>query len=334
MVFIPCFIYGKGSMNTGGQKYTGIFHNITPGRIGFRTVSLSDNFYLNQVQTIDAHQQDGSIRSHAGTYSVNVQKILYYDNKHLFFILYLYEVPAINGAYTVTRKGIDVLIKDEHNFSQYITLKEFDSINSGLSFAKTINNKLFFSFSDNHETVYTMELGSGKHEISQYSHPAGEIQNIWLKAQGGTEYIFTLKTDERVISGIFKITGQDNIEPKEIYNYQVVGYDTPNNSFFYYNHDNILSYRNGNDLADYTIGKFMGRGETLYDIFFLEDGSFILASTKNTPDHISDFFFGRGNQMHYFYYYHAKKHKQSGNFIIKKIRSFGGLWKLEQLILY
>jgi hypothetical protein len=177
-----------------------------------------------------------------------------------------------------------------------------------------------------------MELDNGKYAIKQYNHSIGAIQNIWVKIRGDAEYIFTAEKDEKTVSGILKINGQDGIEIVEIYDYKVVGYSFLDGSSVYYNHDGILSYQNGTEPASCAIKEFMENGETIYDIFFLEDGSFIIGSTKTGPDYSANLLFGNGNLIHYFYYYHMKKDAQ-GNFKIKKIRTFGPLWKLEQLLL-
>jgi hypothetical protein len=210
-------------------------------------------------------------------------------------------------------------------------LKEIPYRDYHLSLAKIINDTLFFAFTDSQEILYAMELDNGKYEVKQYRHQIGIIQNIWLKEQENEEYVFTSERNKETISGIFKIIGQDSIEMAEIFDYKVAGYNTLDGTFVYCNPDSTLSYRNGNDPVGISIKEFMGNGETIYDIFFLEDGSFIIESTKTGPHHFANLLFGSGNLIHYFYYYHMKEDRH-GNLKIKKIRTFGSHWKLEQLI--
>jgi hypothetical protein len=323
IIFIPYIAQGAGSMHTTDQKYMGIFHNVSPGRLNFYIANMDERFLLYQKQIIN-FQWHENIPDRINTYGVVfIEKILYFHKTQLYFISYLYDDE---------KKAKDLVIKNESGSYQHYNLKESIKGNDRLSFAKIINNTLFFSFSANQETIYMMELDSGSYEVTHYNHQLGVIQNIWLKAQGDTEYTFSSEKDKEIISGVFKIIEQDGIELMEIYDYKVIGYDTRNGSFVYYNQDNILSHHNANDSAEYIIKEFMGKEEKIYDIFFLEDDSFIIASTRSGPDHFSNLFFGSGNLLYYFYYYHVKKHEQGG-FIINKIKTFGALWKLEQLIL-
>jgi hypothetical protein len=319
-----------GSVVVANQRYKGIFHNITPGRLRFRIADINErSFSLKHERIIDFNNE--SIQSHAEAYSVTIRNILYYAKKQLVLTSYLYNVPVTGGGHKMW-KGIDIVIKDAHGLRQYFTLKESENINVNLSFTKIINNVLFFAFSDNEEILCMMELDSGKYGIKQYNHQAGAIQNIWLKNHEDVEYIYTSKKDTGIISGIFKISGH-NVDLAEIYERKIVGYDTFNGHSFYYNHDDVLTYRCKNDSVGYAVKKFMGKEETVYDIFCLEDGSFIIGSTKTGPDYIANFLFGEGNLMYYFYYYHAQMNEQGDNFIIKKMRTFGSrLWKLEQLV--
>jgi hypothetical protein len=327
LICFPYTVQGAGSVHTAAQTQIGIFRNATPGRLGFRTAKINRKFLLNQKQIIN-FQWHESIPNRINTYGVHIEKIFYFNKMQFFFITYLYNSGKIGNL----KSAVDFVIKDEFGSYQYHNLKEFTNINCKLSFAKIVNNTLFFAFSENQETVYMMELDSGMYGVVQYNHQAGVIQNIWLKAQGDAEYIFTSEKDKEIISGIFKITEEDSIELMEIYSYKVMGYDTRNGSLFYYNQDNILSYQNRNNSAGYAINEFMGKEERIYDVFFLEDDSFIIASTRSAPDRLSNLFFGNENLMHYFYYYHVTKHEQNGSFLIDKIKTFGSLWKLEQLM--
>jgi hypothetical protein len=328
LAYIAC---GAGKIQMAGQDYMGIFHNISSGRLGFYIASISGpSFSLKEKQIIKFN--DMSIQTHAAAYSVTIQKILRYDKKELVLISYLYKAPAPGTNHTITWKGIDIAITDKYGFRRDFTLKESKNINDNLSFAKVISGALFFTISDNTGVIHTMDLNDEKYEIRQYNHQAGLIQNIWLKNGGDGEYIFTSEKDKNFISGIFKITGQGGAEIMEIYNHNmVVGYDTSTGSFFYYNQSNDLLYQN--DLTQYAVKEFIGKEEKIYDVFFLGDGEFIIASTATGPDRFGDLFFGSGHLMHYFYYYHIKKHEQNSNFRIKNIKAFGNHWKLEQLIL-
>lgn len=315
-------------MDVSDQEYTGIFQNITPGRLSFRVANINKHsFSLTQEQIIDEFNGE-IIQTHVGAYAIHIRNIFYYDKIQLCFLSYLY---PINSMYTNYLRGIDIVIKDGNGLRYDITLKEFVNRNYDLSFAKIISNLLFFAFSDNQEVLYMMELDSGKYEVKQYNHPVGMIQNIWLKAQGDAEYIFTSEKDKTIISGIFKIIEQDGLELMEIYDYKVVGYNSLNGSSFYYNRNNILLYRRINNSTDYIIKEFIGKGETIYDVFFLEDDSFIIGSTRIGPDHFGNLLFGSGHLIYYFYYYHLRQNEQ-GNLVIKKIKTFGSLWKLEHLI--
>jgi hypothetical protein len=325
--YFPYIAHGAGYTDMVDQKYTGIFHNVTPGRLNFRVAGINKHsFSLEQREIIEEFNSE-SIQSHNGAYAVHIRNILYYNDKQIFFIVYSYK-----DTYDIFWKGIDIVIKEGLGLRYDFTLKEFRDRDCNLSFTKIINTTLFFTFSDTLE-IYAMELDSGRYEIKQYNHNIGQIQNIWLKTQGDSEYIFTSKKDGKIISGIFKINEQNIIELVEVYTYQVFGYEITSATYIYINQDNILSYRTGNNSSACEIKEFIGEGEKIYNIFFLEDNSFIVASTATGSDRFANIFFGSGNLMYYFYYYHVKKHSQSGNFIIKKIESFGNLWKLEQLIL-
>jgi hypothetical protein len=326
-----------GSVAMVDQGYTGIFQGISLGRLCFRIVGINKRFFsLEHEQIIESFNTE-SIQSHAGAYAIMIDEILYYDKKQLFFISYSYKVT--DTPRTLYWRGIDLVIKDGDGLTQHHTLKEFMGRNYYPSFAKIINNTLFFAFSDifkpdKEKTLYAMELDSGKYEVRQYSHDAGEIQNIWLKDRENAEYVFTSKRDSAIISGVFKITVEDNIEMPEIYDRKIAGYDTLDGSSFYYRRDNVLMYQGGNGSVTCAVKKFMGKEESIYDIFFLEDGSFIIGSTKTGPHYIANFLFGEGNLMHYFYYYHAIINERGDDFIVKKIRTFGSrLWKLEQLVI-
>jgi hypothetical protein len=329
IVFLPYTAQGVGSMHITDQTYIGIFHNVTPGRLSFCTVNINSQLLLDKKQIVN-FQWHESIPGRIKTYGVHIEKILYFSKMQFYFITYLYDSEKTENL----KSAVDFVIKDASGSFQYYNLKEFTNINHELSFSKIISNTLFFAFSDNQEILYQMELDSGKYEIKQYNHPLGLLQNIWLKVSGSSEYIFASEKDNKISSGVFRIIEQDSIELVKTYNYEVIGYDIRNSSFLYYNYDNILSYQNENNSAGYAIKDFMSKEEKIYDVFFLKDDSFLIASTRSGPDHFSNLFFGSGNLMHYFFYYHVTKHEQSGNFIIKKIKTFGSLWKLEQLILY
>jgi hypothetical protein len=329
-IVVFCFPYmaqGAGHTDMADQSYTGIFHNITPGRLGFYIADINErSFSAKQKEVIEEFNTE-SIQSHTEAYAVHILKILFYNDKQLFFMSYSYQ-----DTYTRFWKGIDIVIKERSGLRYDLTLKEFRDRDYDLSFAKLINATLFFTFSDNNEILYAMKFDGEGYEVTQYNHRAGLIKNIWLKSRENTEYIFTSEKDGAIVSGVFKITGEENIEIVELYDYNITGYNTIGSSFLYYDQSGNVLYRNGNDPADYTMKAFMGEGEKIYDVFFLEDDSFIITTTVTGPDRFANMFFGSGNIIHYFYYYHVKKHAQNGEIIIKKIRTFGNLWRLEQLI--
>jgi hypothetical protein len=314
-------------MNTVDKKYMGIFHNVTPGRLDFCLADINSKFMLTKKQTI-SFQWHENIPDHLNTYGAYIRNILYYSGTYFYFISYLYDHTETGYLKT----AIDIVVKNSTGVYQYYSLKDYLNKNIDLVFAKVVNNILFFSFSDNSEILYAMELGSSKYVIKQYNHQAGLIQNIWLKTWGNFEYIFTSKKGKEIVSGVLKITEQQTIDIIEIYDFKVAGYNTCSGFYVYYNQNNILTYQNINNLNSYVIKEFISKEEEISDIFFLEDDSFIIVSTTSVQDYFANIFFGSGNLKYYFYYYHVKKHEQDNNFIIKKLKNIKAFWRLEQLI--
>jgi hypothetical protein len=214
------------------QKYTGIFHNTTPGRNSFCIVDINKRFFLMGEKQIIGFNNE-NIQTHTKTYSVSIKNIFYYNEKELLLISYLYEVFVSGSRYTTTQAGVDIVIKDGHGVRYDFNVKEAKNINDNISFAKVINKTLFVAFSDNNEMIYTMDLDGEIYEVKKYYHQVGQIQNIWLKNKGDNEYIFTSEKDKVFISGVFKITGQASIEVAELYTYNITGYDTNTGSFLY-----------------------------------------------------------------------------------------------------
>jgi hypothetical protein len=325
IVLLSCTAQGTKYMPATDRKYIGILHNVTPGRLNYQVVNINKNFWLSHKQIINSQWQE-KIPNRIDTYPAQIRKMICYNNVQLYFISYLY-----NDGKSSNNVAIDLAIKDvSGSYQYYCNLKEFANINFDLDLAKIIDGILFYAFSDDSEILYAMDIFNGKYDVKQYNHKAGIIKNIWPKIPGGGEYLFTSERNNKTISGLFKITGQHIAEVVEMYDYEIIEYDNHSDSFFCYNRNKL--YYKSNDSTGHAINEFMDEGEEVCGIFFPGDDSFLIVTTKTSPDHFSNLFFGSGNLIHHFYYYRMRKQEQKGNYTIKKIKTFNSLWKLEQLI--
>jgi hypothetical protein len=313
-------LFGGGKMDLINNKYRCIFYASRQSK--YLLADMNNSLNINILETIPQWQEQERHEKRTGR---RIIKMLMADHATIYFILYYKDGNRPGYQNTMCDVIIDE-IKTEH----IINIKAQET-NFELSFAKIENRTLFFTFSDEKNNLYAINLDGQDYKLNTYIHDIDSIIDIWVADSGSNKYFFTSLYGEIKRSGILEIP-QDNMELRSIKYIDIVIYsfnlerkclvalNKENNYFLEYD-NNIIINLNDQDIFDGHIGS----------IFYLESNNILIEKYKIQNDPISNILFG---SKHYYkmYEYVLVHFGLDGKIIQKKVSTFNKLWKLEQII--